>query len=157
MLDAKGTDNTGITIGSNIFIGRNTIFSCKNGDIELKDNVNIGFNSYIFSANKVTVGKYGLIAAYCYLIGGGHDYEDKESPILEQGRTSYGIELEDNVWFGAGVKVQDGIRIGANSIIGTSAVVTKDIPPYSIAAGIPARVVKKRGDQTQDPRPKTQD
>ena len=48
MLDAKGTDNKGIVIGNGVFIGRNTIFSCKNGDIELHDNVNIGFNSYIF-------------------------------------------------------------------------------------------------------------
>lgn len=144
MLDAKGTDNEGITIGNNVFIGRNTILSCKNGDIILKNNVNIGFNSYIFSANKVEIGEYGLIAAYCYLIGGNHDYDDSDKPILEQGRTSYGITLEENIWFGAGVKVQDGVTIGKNSIIGTSAVVTKDIPPYSIAAGIPARVIKKR-------------
>ena len=150
LLDAKGTDNEGITIGNNIFIGRNNIFSCKNGDIILKDNVNIGFNSYIFSANKVTVGKYGLIAAYCYLIGGNHDYDEGDKPILEQRRSSYGIELDDNVWFGAGVRVQDGIKIGRNCIVGTSAVVTKNIPDFSIAAGIPAKVVKKREQKTEE-------
>ncbi|MBM3809977.1 MAG: hypothetical protein FJW22_17555, partial [Acidimicrobiia bacterium] len=63
-LDAKGTDNQGITIGNGVFIGRNTILSCKNGDIVIDDRANIGFNCEIFSASKVRVGKDILMAAY---------------------------------------------------------------------------------------------
>ncbi len=144
MLDAKGTDNKGIFIDNGVFIGRNTILCCKNGDIYLKENANIGFNCYIFSANNVTIGPFGLIAAYCYIIGGGHEYSEGATPIIKQSRIAKGIVLGDNVWLGAGVKIQDGTVIGQNSIIGTSAVVTKDIPPFSIATGIPAKVIRKR-------------
>ena len=91
LIDAKGESNTGIRIGSGVFVGRNTILSCKNGDIELGDGANIGFNCEIFSASRVRVGADALIAAYCYLIGGDHDFSDASRPVLEQARTSAGI------------------------------------------------------------------
>ncbi len=144
LLDAKGSDNSGIVIGSGTFIGRNTILSCKNGDIEIGENSNIGFNCEIFSASKVVLGKNALFAAYCYLIGGEHTFDRTDVSVLEQQRTSAGINVEDNVWLGAGVKVNDGASIGRDSIIGTSAVVRGNIPEYSIAVGIPAKVIRSR-------------
>ena len=144
LLDAKGTDNNGITIGAGSFIGRNTILSCKNGDIEIGENANIGFNCEIFSASKVILGRNNLYAAYCYLIGGEHTYERTDVPVLEQERVSRGIRVEDNVWLGASVKINDGVTVGRDAIIGTSAVVRDDIPEFSIAVGIPAKVVKSR-------------
>lgn len=144
LLDAKGTDNKGITIGNGVFIGRNTILSCKNGDIFLDDNANMGFNCEIVSANVVKVGKNVLFAAYTYLICGDHDFDRVDIPISEQGRIARGIYVEENVWFGAGVKVLDGITIKNDSIIGTGSVVTKDIPEYSIAVGAPAKVIRNR-------------
>ena len=74
LLDAKGDTNRGITIGSGVFIGRNTILSCKNGDIDVDDGANIGFNCELFSASRVRVGRDTLLAAYCYVIGGDHDF-----------------------------------------------------------------------------------
>ncbi|MEZ5288852.1 MAG: hypothetical protein R2712_29440 [Vicinamibacterales bacterium] len=71
-LDAKGTDNRGIDIGSGVFVGRNTILSCKNGDIVIEDHANLGFNCEIFSASRVRVGKSILMAAYACLVGGDH-------------------------------------------------------------------------------------
>jgi len=144
LLDAKGTDNRGIIIGDGVFIGRNTILSCKNGDIFLNNNVNIGFNCEIVSANKVKVGENVLIAAYTYLICGDHDFDRIDIPISEQGRSARGICVEDNVWLGAGVKILDGVTIKRDSIIGTGSVVTTDVPEFSIAVGIPAKVIKKR-------------
>jgi len=144
VLDAKGIGNNGISIGKNIFIGRNSILSCKNGDIILEKNVVVGFNSEIFSGSKVIVGENTLIAAYVYIIGGGHDYSRVDIPVSEQEKPSYGIKIGKNCWIGAGVLVFDGVTIGKDSIIGAGAVVSKDIPPYSIAAGMPARVVKSR-------------
>jgi len=144
VLDAKGYDNRGISIGSGVFVGRNTILSCKNGDIRLGNRVNIGFNCEIFSASSVELGDDILLAAYTYLIGGDHDFEKTDVPVLQQGRVSKGITVCSNAWLGAGVKVLDGVTIGRDSIIGTGAVVTGEIPEYSIALGIPARVVKKR-------------
>ena len=144
VLDAKGSDNHGIDIGDNVFVGRNTIIYCQNGDVEIGDNANIGSNCQIFSARKVRIGKNVLVAAYTYLVGGGHIYEDPDLPIIEQGRTATGIEIGDNVWLGASVKVLDGVTIGEGAIIAAGAVVTEDIPAFAIAGGIPAKVIKLR-------------
>jgi len=144
VLDAKGLDNNGINLGKNIFIGRNSILSCKNGDISIGDNVVIGFNSEIFSGSRVAIGENTLIAAYVYITGGGHDYSRVDIPVSEQKKTFYGIKVDENCWIGAGAIVFDGVSIGNDTIIGAGAVVSKDIPPYCIASGVPAKVTKSR-------------
>jgi len=144
VLDAKGETNRGITVGNGVFLGRGTILSCKDGDIVLGDHVNIGFNSEVFSGSSVTVGAYGLFAAYTYLVGGGHEFDRREVPVVEQARRSKGIALGENVWLGAGAKVMDGVRIGRDVVVGAGAVVTEDLPDGVVAVGVPARVVKKR-------------
>jgi len=142
--DAKGTTNEGIRIGSGVFVGRNTILSCKNGDIVIDDNANVGFNVEVFSAGRVRVGKDVLIAAYTYLVGGDHLFDRVDVPVLYQGRTAQGIEVDDNVWLGAHVVVSDGSRVGRDAIVGAGAVVRGEIPPFAIAAGVPARVIRDR-------------
>ncbi len=149
LLDAKGDSNVGITIGSGVFLGRNTILSCKNGDIELGDHANLGFNCEIFSGSRVTVGANALFAAYCYLIGGDHDRTDASVPVSQQRRTSRGVEVGAGVWMGAGAKVMDGVRIGADAIVGAGAVVRSDVPERAVAVGIPARLVGARGLQDE--------
>jgi len=144
VLDAKGTTNRGITIGDGVFLGRGTILSCKDGDITLGDHTNIGFYSEVFSGSSVTVGRHGLFAAYTYLVGGGHEFESTESTVLEQPRSSRGIVLGDNVWLGAGAKILDGVRIGSHVVVGAGAVVTEDLPEGAVAAGVPARVLRRR-------------
>ena len=150
VLDAKGSDNLGIDIGSNVFIGRNTIVYCQNGDIEIGNNSNIGSNCQIFSAGKVRIGNDVLIASYSYLVGGGHIHKDPDIPIIRQGRTARGVVIEDNVWIGAAVKVLDGVTIGEGSIIAAGAVVTGDIPPYVIAGGMPAQVIRSRKQNSRE-------
>ena len=144
LIDAKGTSNTGIRIGTGAFIGRNTILSCKNGDIELGEGANIGFNCEIFSASRVRVGAHALLAAYCYLIGGDHEFSDSSRPVLEQKRTSAGISVGDGAWLGAGAKVLDGITIGANAVVGAGAIVRTSVPDKATAVGVPARILEKR-------------
>ena len=92
LIDAKGDANRGITIGSGVFVGRNSILSCKNGDIEVADGANVGFNCEVFSASRVTIGRDTLLAAYCYVIGGDHDFSDPSAPVLAQGRRSSGVD-----------------------------------------------------------------
>ena len=145
-LDAKGTDNHGITIGNGVFIGRNTILSCKNGDIVIEDRANIGFNCEVFSASKVRIGKDILMAAYTYLVGGDHLYGRTDIPVLQQGRTARGIDVGDGTWLGTHVVVTDGSTIGRDAIIGAGAVVVGEIPEFSIATGIPAKVTRDRRD-----------
>ncbi len=144
LLDAKGSTNRGIAVGSGVFIGRNTILSCKDGDIELGDGANIGFNCEIFSASRVTVGRSVLMAAYSYVIGGDHDFSDPSAAVLEQRRTSAGVTIGDGVWMGAGAKILDGVVVGEHAIVGAGAVVREAIPASAIAVGIPARVVASR-------------
>lgn len=144
LLDAKGEANAGITIGNGVFIGRNTILSCKNGDIELGDRANIGFNCEVFSASRVTLGPDALLAAYCYVVGGDHDFSDTSKAVLAQGRTSAGVAIGAGVWIGAGAKVLDGVSVGAHAIIGAQAVVKDAVPDYAIAVGIPAKVIGRR-------------
>src|SRR5262245_14152545 len=144
LLDAKGSTNRGIEIGHGVFLGRGTILSCKDGDIVLGDQVNIGFYSEVFSGSSVTVGACGLFAAYTYLVGGGHEFERGGLPVVEQARPSRGIALGENVWLGAGAKVLDGVRIGSDVVVGAGAVVTEDLPDGVVAAGVPARVIRSR-------------
>ena len=144
LLDAKGSENRGIAIGSGVFIGRNTIISCKNGDVDIEDGANIGFNCELFSASHVRVGKDTLLAAYCYLIGGDHDFSDASRPVIDQARRSAGVNVGAGAWLGAGAKILDGVTVGDRAIIGAAAVVRTDVPAGAIAAGIPAKIVGQR-------------
>ena len=63
---------------------------------------------------------------------------------MDQGFVIAEVVIEDDVWIGSGVQINKGVRIGKGSIIGSGSVVTKDIPPYSVAAGVPCQVLKKR-------------
>jgi acetyltransferase-like isoleucine patch superfamily enzyme len=145
LIDAKGESNARITIGSGVFIGRNSILSCKNGDISIGDAANIGFNCEVFSASQVAIGAATLLAAYCYVIGGDHDVSDPAAPVLEQGRRSAGVTIGSGAWLGAGAKILDGVVLGDGAIVGAGAVVREAVPAGAIAAGVPARIVGQRG------------
>lgn len=146
MLDAKGASNKGIFIGDGVFVGRNTIVSCKDGDVRLEDGVNIGFNCVIFSSSSVVIGQNTLVAAYCYFVGGGnYDLERHDVTFAEQdGLDSLGIEIEANSWIGANVKILDGVTVGTGAVIGAGAVVRNSIPANTLAAGVPAQVLRQR-------------
>ncbi len=144
LLDAKGESNEGIVIGSGVFIGRNTILHCKNGDILVGDDVNIGFNCDIASSDRVEIGRKVLIAAYSYIVGGGHDFSKSDTSVMDQKRIAKGIVIGAETWIGAGVIVQDGCNIGAGTIVGAGAVVAASLPDKVVAVGLPARVLRVR-------------
>jgi acetyltransferase-like isoleucine patch superfamily enzyme len=144
VLDAKGTDNKGIFISNGVFIGRNSIIFCKDGDIYIDDNVLIGYNCEILSANTVKLGKNIQIAAYTYLNGGSHNFDRVDIPVKEQERSGRGIIVEDNVWIAAGVNVLDGVIIERDSIVAAGAVVNQDVPAFSIVGGVPAKIIRSR-------------
>lgn len=146
LLDAKGVTNQGIRIGAFGFVGRNSILSCKDGDIVLGDHINIGFNCEVFSSSRVEVGDYGLFAAYTYVVGGGHDHSDLGAVIMDQPRPSIGVTIGRNVWLGAGAKILDGVTLGSNVVVGAGAVVNESLPDAVIAAGVPAKIIRRRDD-----------
>jgi acetyltransferase-like isoleucine patch superfamily enzyme len=143
LLDAKGETNRGITIGSGVFVGRNTIVSCKNGDVEIDAGANIGFNCELFSASRVRIGRDVLLAAYTYVIGGDHDFAGASASILAQPRRSAGVTVDDGAWVGAGAKILDGVTVGAAAIVGAGAVVRGDVPAGATAVGVPARIIRQ--------------
>ena len=144
VLDAKGSSNTGITIGNGVFLGRQTSVNTKDGDIVLEDGVNISAFCMVFSASQVRCGKNTLIAAYTYLVGGGHDMTDTDTAIIDQQRPSAGITIGHNGWIGTGVSILDGVTLGHDVVIGANSVVTKDVDDFAVAAGTPAVIRRVR-------------
>jgi acetyltransferase-like isoleucine patch superfamily enzyme len=147
LMDAKGSENSGITLEDEVFIGRNSILSCKGGEIILKERANIGFNCEIFSSNKVVIGKDNLVAAYSYIVGGGNYKLDRtDIPINQQPdfEGKGGVTTEEDVWIAAHVVLLDGSKVGKGSVIAAGAVVSGEIPEYTIAGGVPAKILKER-------------
>ena len=112
-----------LTIGSNTYIGRRTIIGCN---------------------DSVTIGKNVLIADHVSIRDTDHEFTNSEVIIKNQGLVTDPIIIEDDVWIAHGVIVTKGVVIGKGSVIGANSVVTKNIPPYSVAVGIPAKVIKSR-------------
>jgi acetyltransferase-like isoleucine patch superfamily enzyme len=140
MLDAKGFANRGITLEEGVFVGRNSVLVCKDGDIHLEQGANISYFCEIFSSNRVTVGAKTMVAAYCYLMSGGS--YDCESPIpfadQEQFASAGPLEIGRDCWLGAKVVVLDGASIGDGAVIGAGAVVVKDVGERQVVRGNPA-------------------
>jgi acetyltransferase-like isoleucine patch superfamily enzyme len=147
LLDAKGETNDGIALGDGVFIGRNSILSCKNGDISLGRNTNIGFNCILATTNSIRLGEDNIVAAYTYFVGGGnYQYDHIDRPMREmydyEGKG--GVETKNNVWVAAHCTLLDGVVIGEGCVIAAGSVVAKSLPPDTIAMGIPAKAVRKR-------------
>jgi len=92
------------------------------------------------SEHKLIVGNMVTVGEYTSLRGTDHEFKQEGVPILEQGGWSKDIIIEDDVWIGSRVMIMPGITIGSHSVIAASAVVTKSVPPNSIAKGIPAKI-----------------
>jgi len=142
-------DGGEVRLGDRVHVYRDTIIEVGAGG-----SVIIGDNTHIQAAcnikgflGSVVIGRNVQIAPHCAFSPYEHNFEDRNKPINEQGIRSAGdIVLEDDVWLGLGVKVLDGVHIGKGAVIGAGAVVTKDIPAYAIAVGVPAHVIRKRGE-----------
>jgi acetyltransferase-like isoleucine patch superfamily enzyme len=75
--------------------------------------------------------------------------DDPDTPIIHQARSAKGITVDDGAWIGTGAIILDGVNVGHNSIVGAGAVVSKDVPPWTVVLGNPARVVQKRKETAQ--------
>lgn len=146
-LDAKGDTGAGIILRKGAFIGQGTIISMGGGTIEIAEGANIGSNCRIGTLGTTRIGRKSLIAAYVYIVGGGHQSNQIDIPIIDQPSESRGgAEIGDGCWIGAFTMVMDGTRVGHDAIVGAHSLVTRDIPPFAVAYGIPARVQRDRRD-----------
>ena len=97
----------------------------------------------VASLELVEIGDHCMFANGCFITDANHRFDDPDRPVPWQGFTSKGpTRLGDNVWCGAGVVVTSGVTIGERCVIGANSVVTTDLPPFSIAAGAPAKVLR---------------
>lgn len=103
------------------------------------------FVSMNAGGSSIIIGDHVGISHLTTIHSGQHVFDDPAQPIFEQGTTHKGIVIEDDCWIGAKATILDGVTIGRGSVIGAGAVVTESLPPLSIAVGVPARIIKRRG------------
>ncbi len=144
LIDAKGSNNRGICLGDNVYVGRNTSIYCKNGDITVGDRVNISSLCTIMSANSITIGEDTVIGAYSYLLSGGeYDYRSEVPFARQSGMHSRGpLSIGKNCWIGTRVTILDAASVGDHCVIGAGSLVTRPIPDHSLALGTPAKVIR---------------
>ncbi len=114
--------------------------------LELKRGAYIGNHSTISVVNNVTIGEDVLVAPNCYIADHNHEFEDPYTPIINQGvRVVEGsrVVIDSGTWIGKNAVVVGNLRVGRNCVIGANSVVTKDIPDYCIAGGVPAKILKR--------------
>ncbi len=112
--------------------------------IEIGENTTINQNCILDGTGGIIIGNDVRVAPYVMFNSVDHEFGDRSQPIRKQAYKGGCIIIEDDVWIGANVIINKGVKIGKGSVIGAGSVVTKDIPPYSIAVGIPCRVIKER-------------
>ena len=129
------------TFGKNVGIGPKVEFF-NVGESEIGDNSGIGAYSLV---GTVKIGNNVMVGTHCLFLSRNHRYDDLSIPMCKQGfHEDQPVVIEDDVWIGSNVIILPGVRVCHGSIIGAGAVVTKDVEPYSIMAGNPAKVIGRR-------------
>lgn len=119
-------------------------------NIEIGNNVHIGANDRIASAYHVKIEDDVLFAAFVHITDHSHEYYHVGTPILEQGIISKGeVTIKRGAWLAFGCHVLSGVTIGEGAVVAANAVVTKDVPAYSVVAGNPAKMVKRYNMETR--------
>jgi len=112
--------------------------------IEIGQGTFLNIGCMVAAVELVSIGDHCMFANGCFVTDGAHRFDDPDKPVTWQGFTSKGpTRIGDNVWCGANVVVTSGVTIGDRCVIGANSVVTQDLPPRSIAAGVPARVLRE--------------
>ena len=136
--------NSRICLGNGVKLEVGVIIKIHfDGYVEIGDYTYIGPYTCL-SGNFIKIGNDCRIASHVGIYANNHAFADSKRTIRGQGNNYKGIVIENDCWLGCGVKVVDGVTIGQGSVIGAGGVVTKNIPPYSIAVGVPAKVVSQR-------------
>lgn len=139
--------------GGKIFIDKNSTVSCGaivQGNVTIGENssvqaytIIVGYGDVEDKKGEIKIGNNVRIASNVMIIGANHRFQNTDIPIAAQGMDRKSIVIEDNVWIAGNVNIVAGVRIGYGAVIAAGAVVTKDVPEFSVVAGVPAKVIKK--------------
>lgn len=144
------TDSDGCSLGGyvviadGVTISDGVILATYGGHIDIGVNVYIGPYCVLYGHGGLAIGRDTMIGAHTVIIPANHGFARIDIPMAAQPVTREGITIGDDVWIGSGCRILDGVRIGRGAVIGAGSVVTKDIEPYGIAYGVPARAVRNR-------------
>jgi acetyltransferase-like isoleucine patch superfamily enzyme len=149
LINARGGESFGIRLEDEVIINRNCMLKAKTGSISIGRRTNVGGNSVIVSYTGIEIGESVLISGGCYINAGGYHMDDLSQPMVDLGVYSKSpIKIGNDVWIGTGAIVLDGVTIGNHAVIGAGAVVNKNVSDYDIVAGVPARVIRNRQQDT---------
>lgn len=140
----RGTEN--ITIGDEVILMRGSSIYAERATCTIGPRSALGIHSMIDAndGGEIVLGNEVIIATGCVLRASGHRFDDLDKAVRYQGHVGGRIVLGDDIWIGANAVVLPDVSVGAHAIIGAGAVVTKDVPPYAIVGGVPARVIGSR-------------
>ena len=119
-------------------------FACINnavGDVIIGDHTRIGLHNTIIGP--VTIGHHVNLAQGITVTALNHNFDDPKKRIDEQGVSTKPVVIEDDIWIGANAVILPGVTIGHHTVVAAGAVVTKDVPPHSLVAGVPAKIIKQ--------------
>jgi acetyltransferase-like isoleucine patch superfamily enzyme len=140
----------GVKLGRNVTIARGAVLTCTGviariGDgIRIGDRSAVGAGSFIGGQGGVSIGDDVIMGAGVRIFSENHEYQALDRPIRAQGETRRGVAIDDDCWIGAGATIVDGVSVGTGCVIAAGAVVTRSVPPFTIAAGVPARAIGSR-------------
>lgn len=149
--EVVGVSKQGVIFGDRCTVGRYAVIRPSNvlldeaGEgLRLGNNSNIGAYSYIGCSGFIEIGNNVMMGPRVNLMAENHNFSETYIPMKVQGVTREFIKIEDDCWLGVGSTVLAGITVGKGSIVAAGAVVSKDVPPYSIVGGVPAKIIKSR-------------
>lgn len=146
----------GFLLGRRVTIGKYAILECTGvlhrlGEgITIGDYSSVGDYSFIGAAGGVTIGSHVLMGQRVAIHAQNHTFDDPGTLISQQGTTQRGVEIGDDCWLGSGSVILDGVTLGHGCVVSAGSVVTRSFPPNSVIAGVPARVLRERGEGTTD-------
>ena len=136
-----------ISLGRDVSLNRYSSLTSDRGKITLGNRVYLGDFSIISGDDgEVSIGNDVLIGPNCLIQAANHRFDRMDVPIMDQGHVPGSVVIGNDVWIGAGVVVCPGAQIGDGAVVGAGAVVAGGIPPRAVAVGVPAKVVKFRGE-----------
>lgn len=147
---------TGVTLaacrnmrfGKGVRVGRLCILTAQDGELALADGAALSPGVHLGADHgRIKVGRWAAIGPGTVVRAANHRFERRDVPIMRQGHVPGVVVIEDDVWIGANCVITPDVRIGRGAVVGAGAVVTRDVAPFTVVGGVPARVIGSRGTQ----------